>query len=413
MVEHLSKRFKVPLDRTADLLYRLAHPVRTSRYREFLALDNVSFSIEAGEFLGITGPNGCGKSTLLKILSRIYEPDAGRISINGRVSPFLELGVGFKDELTARENIFLAGALHGLTREQLQTRVGDVLDFAELAPFADQKLKNFSSGMVVRLAFSVAMLADADILLMDEVLAVGDAHFQEKCFDVFAHYKRSGRTVVLVTHDLAALESHCDRVILLDGGTVVRDGLPSEVVAVYRQRIAAMSEAQQVEAISAEHLIAAANRWGSGEVEITRVRTLGPDDDERHLFTCGEPLRIAIDYEIRRQVSGFSCQLSIRHYDGVILAAPDTRVSRTELLAGAPGTRGTVFYDVPALFLLGGHYLLSVAMRDSHGATDYDHLEDVLPLAVQDDRGRRGIVELQGSWTQDVGAKDTLRVAAG
>lgn len=179
-VDHVGKSFRLPLDHAATLQYRVSHLHSSSRFRELRALQDVTFAVERGEFLGITGPNGCGKSTLLKILAGIYPPDRGRVVIDGRVSPFLELGVGFKPELTARENIFLGGAVMGLSRGEIAARVAAVLDFAELEDFADQKLKNFSSGMAVRLAFSVAMLADADILLMDEVLAVGDARFQEK-----------------------------------------------------------------------------------------------------------------------------------------------------------------------------------------------------------------------------------------
>src|ERR1700694_429287 len=168
-VQGVSKRFRIPLDHGGTLQYRFSHPLSSSRHRNLTALDDVSFEVRPGEFIGITGPNGCGKSTLLKTISRIYEPDEGQVTVRGRISPFLELGVGFKYDLTARENVFLGGAVLGLTHRQLQTRVQDVFDFAELTAFADQKLKNFSSGMAVRLAFAVAMLADADILLLCEV----------------------------------------------------------------------------------------------------------------------------------------------------------------------------------------------------------------------------------------------------
>jgi len=234
-VTGLSKIFRIPLDRSSTLKFRVTHWRSASRYRMFYALREVSFQVPEGQFLGITGPNGCGKSTLLRILTRIYEPDGGEVRIRGEVAAFLELGVGFNPELTARENIFLGGAVLGLPRRQLTRKVDTILHFADLEEFADLKLKNYSSGMQVRLAFTVAILARADILLMDEVLAVGDASFQAKCFDVFARYKREGRTIILVSHDLGILDRYCDRVLLLEHGHITADGPAAQVTAEYRR----------------------------------------------------------------------------------------------------------------------------------------------------------------------------------
>ena len=234
VIEELTKRFRIPLDRSTTLKYRVTHWKSASRYRDFHALRNVSFTVPEGQFLGITGPNGCGKSTLLKVMARIYAPDGGRVQIDGDVSGFLELGVGFNPELTARENIFLGGAVLGLTRRQLAPMVDPILHFAELEEFSDLKIKNYSSGMQVRLAFTVAILAQSEILLMDEVLAVGDASFQAKCFDVFNRYKRDGRTIVLVSHDLITMEHYCDRMLLMQHGEVIADGPPGDVAARYR-----------------------------------------------------------------------------------------------------------------------------------------------------------------------------------
>ena len=233
----VSKRFRIPLDRSTTLKYRLTHPRSSGRFYSLFALNQVSFDVQAGEFVGIIGSNGCGKSTLLKILAGIYPPSGGSIALDGRVSPFLELGVGFNPELTARENVFVNGAILGLTRQQLRDRFDAIIDFADLRDFVDQKLKNFSSGMQVRLAFSVAIQANAQILLMDEVLAVGDARFQEKCFEVFWRYKREGKTIVLVTHDLGSVESYCDRAILLDHGHLVADGKCADVTGRYRRMV--------------------------------------------------------------------------------------------------------------------------------------------------------------------------------
>lgn len=241
-VVDVTKRFRIPMDRSTTLKYRLVHLRRTSRFRELMALSDVSFEVRRGEFFGVIGANGSGKSTLLKILAGIYRPTSGGVVIDGAVAQFLELGVGFNPELTARENVYLNGAILGLSRRELRSRMEQILDFAELTDFADQKLKNFSSGMSVRLAFTVAIEADSSILLMDEVLAVGDARFQAKCFDVFAGYREQGKTVVLVTHDLGAVDTYCDRALLLENGELTAVGRARDVTNAYRQSVGAASQ---------------------------------------------------------------------------------------------------------------------------------------------------------------------------
>lgn len=243
-VRGVSKHFRIPLDRSFTLKYRVTHWRSAARYRDFYALRDVSFEVPPGQFLGITGPNGCGKSTLLKILTNIYKPSSGAVVVDGDVSAFLELGVGFNPELTARENIFLGGAVLGLSRKQLVDKVQPILHFADLEEFAELKIKNYSSGMQVRLAFTVAILAKAEILLMDEVLAVGDANFQEKCFDIFTRFKREGKTIVLVSHDLGTLERYCDRVLLMEHGRIIADGTATNVTDKYRAMTHASAEVE-------------------------------------------------------------------------------------------------------------------------------------------------------------------------
>jgi ABC-type polysaccharide/polyol phosphate transport system ATPase subunit len=395
-VDHVTKRFRVPLDHAISLQYRFAHPASMFRYREFAALEDVSFSIPKGQFVGITGPNGCGKSSLLKVMSRIYAPDSGSVRMSGRYSPFLELGVGFKQELTARQNVYLGGTVLGVTRDELAERINDVFDFAELAGFADQKLKNFSSGMVLRLAFAVAMLADADTLLMDEVLAVGDAHFQEKCFDVFAQYKRQKRTIILVSHDLAALESYCDRVLLFESGRLVMDGEPGEVVSKYRHFVAGLSDAQNSHdaARPDEH------HWGTKDVEITGVRLLGADGDPHQSFSSGGEVTIAVDYRINSPVTSFVCSLRLQRSDGQYLAEPSTKPSHYRLLGGDKGTVGTLCYRIQTLPLLGASYEVAASLFDDHLAHTYDHFGDGVRFHVSDDLGRLGVLDLGGTWEQ-------------
>jgi ABC-2 type transport system ATP-binding protein len=227
-VEDLHKAFRIPTQRVDSLKERAVHPFASREFRELRALDGISFEIRQGEFFGIVGRNGSGKSTLLKLLASIYRADAGRIQIAGRLAPFIELGVGFNQELTARENVILNGVMMGLTPKEVRERQDSVIDFAELHDFADLKIKNFSSGMLVRLAFSVMLEADADVLLIDEVLAVGDASFQQKCADAFHQMKNEGKTIVLVTHDMSAVEEYCDRALLLADGKVQFIGDPAE-----------------------------------------------------------------------------------------------------------------------------------------------------------------------------------------
>jgi ABC-2 type transport system ATP-binding protein len=229
VVRELSKTFHVPEERTHTLKERALHPFRRTRHDTFEALRDISFEVRRGEFFGIAGRNGSGKSTLLKCMAGIYGVDRGRIWMDGRLSTFIELGVGFNQDLAARDNIVLNGIMLGLSPREARRRVDAVIDFAELREFEELKLKNYSSGMHVRLAFSVAIQVDADVLLVDEVLAVGDAAFAQKCFDVFNKMRDEGRTIVFVTHDMSALNRFCHRALLLERGSMVHIGEPHEV----------------------------------------------------------------------------------------------------------------------------------------------------------------------------------------
>jgi ABC-type polysaccharide/polyol phosphate transport system ATPase subunit len=232
-VEHVSKAFRLPHQRQTSVKEVFLHPLRRVEYERNEVLRDVTFSIERGECFGIVGPNGSGKSTLLKILAGIYRADRGTIRVSGRVSPFIELGVGFHPDLTARDNVRVNGALLGLTAAQVAERFDAIIRFAELERFVDQKLKNYSSGMELRLAYSIAIQVDFDVLLLDEVLAVGDQSFQEKCFGTFDRFRRMGKTIVFVSHDLDAIGNFCDRALLLERGVVTAEGPAADVVARY------------------------------------------------------------------------------------------------------------------------------------------------------------------------------------
>jgi ABC-type polysaccharide/polyol phosphate transport system ATPase subunit len=233
VVDRVSKTFRVPEERTHTLKERALHPRRRSRHEAFSALQDVSFAIDSGEFFGIVGRNGSGKSTLLKCIAGIYGVDSGRIWCNGRMSTFIELGVGFNPDLAALDNVVMNGIMLGLSPREARARYESIIEFAELTEFQDLKLKNYSSGMHVRLAFSVAIQVDADILLIDEVLAVGDASFQQKCFDVFNQMRDEGKTIIFVTHDMGSVNRFCHRAVLLERGKMVVLGEPETVAESY------------------------------------------------------------------------------------------------------------------------------------------------------------------------------------
>ena len=392
-VEELSKRFRIPLDRSSTLKHRLTHWRSASRYRILEALLDINFVVHEGEFIGIIGHNGSGKSTLLKILARIYRPDAGRVAIEGKVSPFLELGVGFNPELTARENIFLSGAILGLGREELHRRFDEIIGFAELEQFVDHRLKNFSSGMEVRLAFSLAIQAHAEILLMDEVLAVGDASFQEKCFDIFNRYKREGRTVVLVTHELTAVTKYCDRALLLDHGRLVADGSAPDVTAQYRRAIGL--------AVDGSRIGPEIERWGARDVVVTGARMLNEGGQEDRNPTTGGFTRVEFAYQILNDaVSEFTCVVWLVRGDGLVVSEARLPVSQyAQVGASQRGSAGTIRYDLPQLPLLEGDYGVNIELQARRDAAAYDHVEHAIRFRVIDRSGRRGLVEPGGVWS--------------
>ena len=263
VAQSVTKTFRVPEQRSHTLKERALHPLRRIGHESFRALTDVSFDVRRGEFFGIVGRNGSGKSTLLKCLAGIYGVDSGNIWMNGRLSTFIELGVGFNQDLAARDNVVLNGIMMGLSPREARARYDAVIDFAELREFEELKLKNYSSGMHVRLAFSVAIQVDAEILLVDEVLAVGDAAFQQKCFDVFNEMRDSGRTIVFVTHDMGSLNRFCHRALLLERGSVVHLGEPHDVADRYLE----INFGRDPEAAKS----ADGNRGGDGEARIAEA----------------------------------------------------------------------------------------------------------------------------------------------
>ncbi len=356
----LEKSFRIPTHRVDSLKERLVRPFASRDYRELRALDGVSFEIRQGEFFGIVGRNGSGKSTLLKLLASIYRADAGSIRMAGRLAPFIELGVGFNVELTARENVVLNGVMMGLTPQETRDRLDAVLEFAELEDFVDLKLKNYSSGMLVRLAFSLMLEVDADILLIDEVLAVGDAAFQQKCADAFREMKATGKTVVLVTHEMGTVEEYCHRAMLIDGGEIRAIGDPAEIGRRYlRLNFEAGSEAEREAAPASAEGIRLVDAW----VESTDGRR---GDGIEH----GKTIRLRAELELLRDGSDIGVGFIVANPDGVGVCQFGTPVrgvgGSLDLHAGER-VRVSADLENP---LAPGHYFVHCGVEQGSGGSD-------------------------------------------
>ena len=362
---------------------------------EFWALRDVSFTVEQGETVGLVGPNGAGKSTALKLISRIIEPTSGRVEVNGRLGALLELGAGFHPDLTGRENIYLNGSILGLNRSQIERKLDAIIDFAELERFIDVPVKHYSSGMYVRLGFSVAVNTDPDTLLVDEVLAVGDAAFQRKCLERINHLRRQGVTILFVSHSAETVRAICPRVLWLDSGRLVSDGPAEAVVARYLARSWAAEDARLGPEAGDDR------RWGSGEVQIVGVRLLNGRGQEKQLFQVGEPMAVEMRYRTEGRVERPVFGLAIHRSDGTHVTGPNTRLAGLDV--PAIEGEGRVLYRVGHLPLLEGRYLLSVSAHDEADTVMYDYHDRLYPMrVVQGGAGERyGLVGLGGEWEWD------------
>jgi ABC-type polysaccharide/polyol phosphate transport system ATPase subunit len=307
-VRDLKKAFRIPTQRVDSLKERVLHPLAQREYRELRALDGVSFEIHRGEFFGIVGRNGSGKSTLLKLLASIYRADSGTIRMAGRLAPFIELGVGFNPELTARENIVLNGVMMGLSPREIRRRIEAIIEFAELEEFADLKLKNYSSGMLVRLAFSVMMEADADVLLIDEVLAVGDAAFQQKCSDAFREMKAQGKTIILVTHEMATVEAYCHRAMLISEGQIQSIGDPAEVGQDYLRLNFEGDGEETAEEVLHEQ---------SADVRIVNIALQDEGGAEISTIEYGKEIHLHLELEALRDLAGLDVGFMVSNADRI------------------------------------------------------------------------------------------------
>jgi ABC-type polysaccharide/polyol phosphate transport system ATPase subunit len=360
------------------------------RAREVQALRDVSLTVEPGDAVGLVGRNGSGKSTLLRLISGIITPTAGRVEAGGRIASLLGLGAGFHPDFTGRENVYLNGSIHGLSRTRVREAMDEIVSFAELERFIDLPVRTYSSGMFMRLGFSVAAHIEADVLLLDEVFAVGDEQFQRKCFGKIAEFKNRGGTILFVSHDAQAVERLCDRAVLLRQGEVAFDGPTGEAIAAYRRLLGADANPDELEAGLRE--------WGSGEARIVSAALVDDDGDERPQFLSGEPVVVRLVVEAEDGVAAPRVSLELRDDDGVVLG----RVSR-ELgsLGWGGGGRREVRFRVERLPLAEGRFHLRFALADAATGAPLHALDDALRFFVFPADGESGVVRLDGEWSME------------
>jgi len=420
-LSHVSKSFVLHPDRARsfqELFLSLFGRARDrSRRHVYQALDDISFAIDQGEAVALVGANGSGKSTCLKLMSRIIEPTSGTVRVDGRVSALLELGTGFHPELSGRENVFLYGSVLGLRRAEMARRFDDIVGFSELERFIDIPVKFYSSGMYVRLAFATAINVSADVLLVDEVLAVGDQRFQGRCLEHIHGLKRRGVTILMVSHDLDSVRGLCDRAIWLDEGHLVSDGITDVVVSKYLQHVYEQGEAedraeredQHTQIPTGEHtggdlqdesdvMGAYQRRWGTGEAEIVDARFLDADGHDRLLLTTGERCAIVVRYRAHERLDSPMFGLAIHRSDGLHITGPNTVFSDYDVpfIEG----EGEIRYEVDALPLLPGTYYLTASICDHDGEHAYDYHSLMYRFRVQPGlvQERYGTVHIPGHW---------------
>jgi ABC-type polysaccharide/polyol phosphate transport system ATPase subunit len=389
-VEHASRRFRV-YPRETRRLKDLVVARRRSRGRDVVAIQDVSFRVEPGAATGLVGRNGSGKTTLLRLISGIVKPTSGRVEAGGRVGSLLELGAGFHPDMTGRENVFLNGSIHGLKRSYIREQLDEIVAFAGLEEFIDLPVRTYSSGMYMRLGFAIAAHIDADILLLDEVFAVGDEQFQRKCFGKIFEFKQRGGTIVFVSHDAAAVERLCDRAVLLRGGRVEFDGPTHDAIVRYRRLLAADRDPDERGAGLKE--------WGTGEARVEDVALLGPDGEPRTQLLAGEPLALRLRIAAEQPLPAPRLSYEVRDASGLLLAGG---AQPTDELGWDDSTTAlTARFEVDHMPLADGRFHVRLGLSDETGERLYHWLDDALVFVVYPGRDERGAVRLQGRWSTE------------
>lgn len=380
-ISKLTKSFKIPLEASSGVKQQLINILKGRKgYRVFTPLKDISFTINEGDFFGIVGRNGSGKSTLLKTIAGIYTPNSGNVKVHGSLVPFIELGVGFNPELTGRENIFLNGALLGFSHEEMESMYSAIVEFAELEDFMEERLKNYSSGMQVRLAFSIAIRAHADILLLDEVLAVGDEAFQKKCYSYFDKLKREKRTVILVTHDMAAVERFCTKAVFIEDGHVKMIGKPYRIAAAYSR-----SNSQNYDRTTG------LNSDNEGTVPF-KIVLRGTDGKEKTMYDFEETMTVDLSWQ---QKGVKHVGVAIFRENGEYVYGPNTYQEKTSAIKDQ-----TAHYTVK-LNLNEGRYFIKAGLMGANDTKVIAFIEEGPFFSVQRDYGHGrwgGVTKLDHTW---------------
>ena len=395
-IDDVSKTFKLYHERGTSLKERLVKAGR-SRYDELEALKSISFDVEEGETIGILGRNGSGKSTLLKCICGVLQPSSGEIRVRGKLAGLLELGAGFQPELSGRDNIYLNGSMLGLTRKEIDDVFDDIVNFAELHSFIDNQVKFYSSGMYVRLGFAVAVNVDPDILVIDEVLAVGDEKFQRKCIARIKQFQEMGRTIIFVSHSADQVRSICDRAVVLQTGSMIGMGKPGEAVRLFRERLLEADGAPP-----AEEAAPVVDPSQAGETFIVRVRevmTSLPDDDP--VLESGDPFSVRAVFRVKEEIDSVVFVIEVHGAKGELLLRTDT--AQLGLSTDAPMGEGEVTFDFPSWPLSDGRYDISVGAQNRLGDITYDWRENVVSLEVIYHGKAAGLLNLPLTATVDAG----------
>ena len=416
-VNNISKHFKVYFDKGLTIKERLLFSHRR-RYEERRVLNGISFEIQKGQAVGLIGHNGCGKSTTLKMLSKIMYPESGSIETQGRISALIELGAGFHPDMSGRENIYINAAIFGLSRSEIDARLQNIIDFSELGSYIDNPVRTYSSGMYMRLAFSVAINVDADILLIDEILAVGDAAFQAKCFNKLREIKAKGTTIVIVSHSLGQIEMFCDRSIWIHDGQIKMDGVPRDVHPEYMdfmgRQLAKGSKEQEKpvpedaaeeaetsqgtsddENVSLQEESAPKTRWGDGKARFTNIQLLDADGNEKDAFITGESMKIVMKYAADECIHAPIFGIGIFRNDGIQCYGTNTYIDRAADVE--MGLAGEVYFSIEKNLLLQGEYSLDVAIHTENGFI-CDYYRFAKGFKVFSDIQDVGISRLEHSW---------------
>ena len=400
-VRNVKKMFRVYRDRGNTLKDRILFAGRR-KYEEHWVLNGVSFEVKRGEAIGLIGQNGCGKSTTLKMLTKILYPDEGTIEMKGRVSSLIELGAGFHPDLSGRENIYTNASIFGLKRKEIDERLEDIIAFSELEAFIDDPVRTYSSGMYMRLAFAVAINVDADILLIDEILAVGDAAFQAKCFRKLQEIKGRGSTIVIVSHAMSQLELICDRSIWVADGLVKMEGKPRDVHPRYMEWMSRKNQQEEKKEDERENEEASETdsegnlkRWGSGEARMTGVKVIGADGSEKTDFSPRDPFTIHIDYTAKKPLDDAVIGLAIYRSDETLVYGTNTLIDTSSPVMLQ--TQGTIDLQIDGLPVSNGSYSIDLAIHRPDGF-NYDFWRDICTIQVADKVQTPGEIALSHQW---------------